>query len=150
MLEVQTEGDTESQEDVMSYAATHKQHHVHIPWMPIIAVAVAVAAAAAVLILVNQPSTQTTTAQSEVAPLAVSADAAAVPAPESPALRRQIATELNTRVAQSEQFSYPRNHVVGATAGTFAGVSPVVAGGHLASQVAPNDPHPFNHFPGQP
>lgn len=133
----------------MSYAATQKHHHVHIPWMPIIAVAVAVAVAAAVLILVNQPTSQTSTGQTAVAPLTVNADAAAVPVPESPALRRQIATDLSARVAQSEQFSYPRNHVVGATAGTFAGVAPAVTS-DFASQVAPNDPHPFNHFPSEP
>ena len=132
----------------MSYAATHRHHHIHVPWMTIIAVAVAIAVAATVLILVNQPATETVTGPAEVAPIAVSVDAAAVPAPESPALRRHLAAELDARVAQSEQFTYPRNHVIGAT--LDAAGTPVTAGGGLAIEAAPNDPHPFNHFPGEP
>ncbi len=133
----------------MSYAATHRHHHIHVPWMTVVAVAVAVAVAAGVLVLVNQPGTQSTPMPApEAIPAAISADAAAVPVPESPALRRQLATELSTRVAQEEQFAYPRNHVIGATLdGAAAGAIP--AGG-LAIEVAPNDPHPFNHFPGEP
>ena len=135
----------------MSYTATHRHHHIHVPWMTVIAVAVAVAVAAAVLILVNQPATQTATTPqpaSEAVPAAMSADAAVVPAPESPALRRQLATELSTRVAQEEQFAYPRNHVIGTSLGA-AGSATLGTGG-LAIEVAPNDPHPLNHFPSEP
>lgn len=131
----------------MSYAATQKQHHIHVPWMTVIVVAVAVAVAAAILILVNQPGTQTATAPVEVAPATVAVEAAAVPAPENLAFRRHLAQEVATRVAQEDQFAYPRNHVIGTA---LAPMSAVVLSGHLAGQAAPNDPHPLNHFPSEP
>jgi hypothetical protein len=130
----------------MSYAATQKQHHIHVPWMPVIAVAVAVAVAAAVLILVNQPGTQTSGTRVETAPATVAA-VAAVPVPETLAFRRHLAQQVATRVAQEDQFAYPRNHVIGTT---LAASGAAVLGGHLAMQAAPNDPHPLNHFPSQP
>lgn len=131
----------------MSYTATHTHHHIHVPWTTIAIVAVAIAVATAVLILVNQPGTQTATEPVEVAPVAVSVGAAAVPAPESPALRRQLAEEVATPMLELGAFAYPRNHVIGTT------LSPLGAGvvtGRVSSQAAPNDPHPFNHFPGEP
>jgi hypothetical protein len=130
----------------MSYAATQKQHHIHVPWMPVIAVAVAVAVAAAVLILVNQPGTQSAGTRAETAPVSAVA-AVAVPAPETPAYRRHLAQEVTTRVAQEDQFAYPRNHVIGTTLDSSGAA---VVGGHLAVQAAPNDPHPLNHFPSEP
>jgi len=129
----------------MSYTATHTHRHIHVPWMTVIAVAIAVAVAAAVLILVNQPGTQTTT--TSVAPAAISIEAAAVPVPESPALRRQLAEEVASPVTAAEPFAYPRNHVAGTTLAPF---STAVLTGRVATQAAPNDPHPFNHFPGEP
>jgi hypothetical protein len=131
----------------MSYAATQNRHHTHVPWMTVIAVAVAVAVAAAVLILVNRPVTQTATEQIQVAPAAVVAGAAVVPAPESPALRRQLAEEVAAPVAQTEAFAYPRNHVIGAT---LDAQSALVLRPGQAVQAAPNDPHPYNHFPSEP
>jgi hypothetical protein len=128
----------------MSQIAVTHHRHLHIPWLTIIAVAVAVAAAATVLVLVNQPAT-TSVESAQVVPVPA-AEAAAVPLPESPALRHRLAAEL-AAVAQSEPFAYPRNHVIGVT------LSPAtngVVGAHLATGVAPNDPHPFNHFPGEP
>jgi hypothetical protein len=131
----------------MSYAATQKQqHHIHIPWPTVVAVALAVAVAAAVLVLVNQPTTQTQSGSVAVAP-AVAAQAAAVPLPESPALRQRLAAEVATQVGQSEQFAYPRNHVIGAT---LEPAGAALAAGHLAGQAAPNDPYPLNHFPTAP
>ena len=132
----------------MSYAATHKHHRVHVPWTTVIALAVAVVACATVLVLVNQPATQTSTGQAEVAPVAVTFDAAAVPLPENQAARRHLAAKVQAQAVQTEQFTYPRNHVMGATAGTFA--ASASAPPRLAAETAPNDPHPFNHFPGEP
>ena len=130
----------------MSYAATQSQHHVHLPWTAIITLGIATLVAIAVLVVVNQPATESVTTPAAVVP-AVAADAAAVPAPESPALRRQLAQEVATRVPQEQQFAYPRNHVAGVTLAPLT--EPVVAA-HLASEAAPNDPHPLNHFPVAP
>ncbi len=130
----------------MSYAATQSRHHVHLPWTAIITLGIATLVAIAVLVAVNQPVTQTATTPAAIAP-AVLADAAAVPAPESPALRRQLAQEVATRVPQEQQFAYPRNHVAGVTLAPLS--APVVAG-PMAAQAAPNDPHPLNHFPVAP
>lgn len=131
----------------MSYTATHTGHHLHVPWMTIVAVAVTVAVAAAVLILVNQPGTQTATTATEVAPAVAVEGAAAVPIPESPALRRQLAEEVATPVTAAEPFAYPRNHVAGTT---LAPLSATGVTGRTMGQAALNDPHPFNHFPSQP
>jgi hypothetical protein len=131
----------------MSYAVTQKHHHIHVPWTAVITVGVAIAVAAAVLILVNQQSTQTATVPMEITPVAVSVEAAAVATPESPALRRQLAEEVATQVPQELQFAYPRNHVPGVT---LAPLGTMVGAGQLAIQVAPNDPHPLNHFPSEP
>ena len=131
----------------MSYAATQKQQHIHVPWTAVITLGVAVIAVVAVLSLVNEPVTSTVTSTVEVAPAVAVAGAAAVPAPESPALRRQLAEEVATQVPQEAQFAYPRNHVAGTT------LAPLVAGswsGGPAIQAAPNDPHPLNHFPAEP
>jgi hypothetical protein len=128
----------------MSIAATHQRHHIHVPWVSVIAVAVAVAAAAGVLALVNQP-TPATIGESTVAAPAV---AAAVALPESPALRHQLADELATSGAQEEQFAYPRNHVVGVTLSQSGSVA--AGGDRLEVPAAPNDPFPRNHFPGTP
>jgi len=130
----------------MSYAATQKQHHIRVPWTAIITLAVVVATGT-VLIALNQPGTQTATAPAEVAPFSIAVDAAAVPVPENPALRRQLAEEVAAQVPQAEQFAYPRNHVAGTT---LAPHGTPVMGGHAAVQATPNDPHPFNHFPSEP
>ncbi len=131
----------------MSYAVTQKQQHIHLPWTAIITLGLAVLVAVAVLIFAGQQGTQTVTVPAEVAPVAVALDAAAVPVPESPALRHRLALEVATRVPQSEQFAYPRNHVAGTT------LAPLGAGivtGSAALQAAPNDPHPYNHFQSEP
>lgn len=149
----------------MSYAATQRHHHhIHVPWQTIAVVAVAVAVATAVLVLVNLPATTVigntkgaahhagrvhqVVPTTSVAVVPVSAEAAVVAMPETPALRHRLAAELSARVAPNEQLSYPRNHVVGAAAGTFA--APAAALRHFASGTSPNDPHPMNHFPGEP
>lgn len=130
----------------MSYAATHGQHHIHVPWMTLAAIVLAVAAAAAVIIFVERPDTRTTAGPAEVAP-AVAVEAAAVPAPESPALRRLLAEEVATPLVQTERFAYPRNHVIGTT---LALGSMAVVPGRAAALAAPNDPHPQNHFASEP
>jgi hypothetical protein len=139
----------------MSIAATHPRHHIHLPWMSIIAVLVAAAVAAAVLVLVNQPTTVSTIAESTAVPVpAVGAlpvpavGAAPVPMPESPALRSQLAQEVATAVPQEAQFAYPRNHVVGVTLSPTTSVA--AFGGQLGAPVAPGDPFPHNHFPSEP
>jgi hypothetical protein len=149
----------------MSYAATHRHHHhIHVPWQTIAVVAVAVAAATAVLVLVNLPATTVigntkgaahhagrvhqVVPTTSVAVMPVSAQAAVVALPETPALRHRLAADLSARAAQEQQYAYPRNHVMGATAGTFA--APAVALRHFAAKTAPSDPHPLNHFPGEP
>lgn len=131
----------------MSYAATHRQHHIHVPWMTLVAVAVAVAAVAAVLVLVNRPDTRTAAGPAEIAP-AVAVGAAAVPAPESPALRRLLAEEVATPLVQTKGSAYPRNHVIGTTLAPLGATAAVP--GRTAALAAPNDPHPLNHFPSEP
>lgn len=149
----------------MSYAVTHRQHHhIHVPWQTIAVIAVAVAVATAVLVLVNLPATTVigntkgaahhsgrvhqVVPTTSVAVVPVSAEAAVVALPETPALRHRLAATISARVAQNEQSAYQRNHVVGATAGTFA--APAAALWDSAAVTAPDDPHPFNHFPGAP
>ena len=130
----------------MSIAVTHQRQRIHVPWMPIIAVAIAVAVAAAVLVLVNQPTTSPVS-ESTVAVPAVAVEAAAVALPESPALRHRLAQEVATAVPQ-EQFTYPRNHVMGATLSPSTAMA--AAGGRLGAPAAPSDPFPRNHFPSAP
>ena len=118
----------------MSIAVSHPRHHVHVPWMPIIAVLVAAVVAAGVLVLVNQPTTSTV-GESTIAIPVAAVGAAAVALPETPALRHQLAEGLAARVPQEQQFAYPRNHVQGATlsAVSTAGLSGV----QLGAQAAP-------------
>ena len=129
----------------MSYAATQKQHHIHVPWMTVVAVGLAVVAAAAVLILVNRPDDPDRDragpgrAQATVA-------VAAVPSPR-PWPSASISPGGRDAVSQAEQFAYPRNHVIGAT---LAPMSAAVLVGSREPQAAPNDPHPLNHFPAEP
>ncbi len=132
----------------MSSTAIHRRQPVHVPWMTTFAVAVAVAVCAALLILANRPATQTPTGQAEVAPAAVAVDTAAVPLPENPAARRHLIAQVKARAAQTEQSTYPRNHVIAATAGTFTAPAPALR--RYAADIPPKDPHPFNHFPSEP
>ena len=127
----------------MSQIAVTHHRHVHVPWLTIIAVAVAVVVAATVLVLVNQPAS-TTFEQAQVVPVPA-AEPAPVPMPESPALRQRLAAEY-AAVAAAEPFAYPRNHVMGAMLDT----APAAARQHFAASLTAIDPHPFNHFPGEP
>ena len=101
----------------MSITATHPRHHVHAPWMPIIAVLVAVALAAVVLVLVNQPATPTIGESTAVVVPAPAANAAPVPMPETQVLRRQLSDDYARAMA------------------------------HQAIPPVTNNPHPFNFTP---
>lgn len=122
----------------MSTVATHK-HHVHVPWISIIAVLVAVAVAAIVLVLVNQPTTTVTEPSTAVVPATVGA--AAVPLPETQAARRHLAAEraAGTALVGQAAASEP------AAGGTAV---PSGLGGHRVNGFTVNNPHPFNFVPG--
>ncbi len=130
----------------MNTTIAHRQH-VHVPLAPILAVLATVAVAAAVLILINQPS-QTATSETTVS-VAPAITAAEVAKPETPALRRHLASSQAAVVPAAQAFQYPLNHVQGTTldsAGSYELAPP--APKYLPGDVA--DPHPLNHFAGQP
>ena len=133
----------------MSQTIAHRHAtHVHVPLTPIIAVLATIVVAAAVLVLINQPTTTSTSSETQ-AGIVTAAQAVAVPKPESPALRRQLA-ETQAAVARATvAFQYPRNHVPSTTLDpassyTLAPPAPTYLPGDVA------DPHPLNHFAGQP
>ena len=123
----------------MSTTIAHR-HHVHVPLAPILAVVVTALIAAAAIWVINQPTSTTSGTKAVSAPVA---RPAAVPLPETLAVRRQV-----TEAGAAEVFAYPRNHVQGVTldAGqvpTEPSVPPV--GGRTT-----RDLYPHNHFPGEP
>lgn len=123
----------------MATTIAHRQH-IHVPLTPIIAVLATAVVAAAVLVLINQPTTTSTSTKTQ---------AAAVPMPESPALRQQVAAGTVQVGTGSEPFAYPLNHVQGTTmypASSYELAPPAPT--YLPGGVA--DPHPLNHFAGQP
>lgn len=135
----------------MSYAATHRQHHVRVPWATVVAVAVAVALCTTAIVLVDRYAAQTATTPrpaAEAAPVAASIGAGAAPLPENLATRRHLIAAAKAGLATREPFAYPRNHVRSATAGVFT--TPAAALRHRDPGGAPEDPRPFNHFPGEP
>ena len=131
----------------MATTIAHRQH-IHVPLTPIIAVLATAVVAAAVLILINQPATTSTLTETQ-AGVATAAQAVAVPRPETPALRQQVAVGTVQVGTASEPFAYPRNHAQGTT------MDP--ASSHVLAPPAPTslpgnvaDPHSLNHFAGQP
>lgn len=132
----------------MSQSIAHRQRtRVHVPPAPILAVLVTAIVAAAVLLLVNQPTITNTPTETQ-AGVAAASQAAAVPRPESPALRRQIAAGTVAVGTASAPFAYPLNHIQGTTlspASSYELAPP--APKYLPGGVA--DPHPLNHFAGQ-
>ena len=130
----------------MNTTIAHRPH-MHVPWTAVVVAALAIAAVAAVaLILAYQPSTTTTTTQ--VVP--ATAGAAAVPMPETLALRRAILEAATVEVPAVEPLAYTRNHVKGATLVAESGyVTQPDAPLYLPGEV-PADAHPLNHFAGQP
>ena len=72
-----------------------------------------------------------------------------MPKPESPALRHQLAETQAAVAGATVAFQYPRNHAQGmtldpASSYTLAPPAPTYLPGDVA------DPHPLNHFAGQP
>lgn len=127
----------------MSTTIAHR-HHVHVPLAPILAVIVTALIAAAVIWVINQPTSTTTQTKAVSAPVALPA---AVPPPETLAVRRQ-ALETVVPAGADQAFAYPRNHVQGVTldAGQlFKGPNPPFVDRNI-----PQDRHPRNHFPGNP
>jgi len=96
----------------MTTTIAHRQH-VHVPFIPVIAVLAAVIVAAAVLILVNRPS-RTTTSET-VAGVASAATTAGVAEPETPALRRLLAETQAVVVPAAEARDYSHNRALGTT-----------------------------------
>jgi len=127
----------------MSTTIAHR-HHVHVPLAPILAVIVTALIAAAVIMVINQPTSTTTQTKAVSAPLARSA---AVPLPETLAVRHQ-ALEAVVPAGAAEVFAYPRNHVQGVTldagqVSTEPSVPPV-------SGRTTRDRYLHSHFPGKP
>ena len=72
-----------------------------------------------------------------------------MPKPESPALRHQLAETQAAVAGATVAFQYPRNHAQRMTLDpvssyTLAPPAPTYLPGDVA------DPHPLNHFAGQP
>src|SRR5450759_605759 len=88
----------------MNTTIAHRQH-IHVPLTPNIAVLATVVVAAAVLVLINRPATTSTSTETQ-ASVATAAQAAAVPRPETPALRRLLAETQVAVVPAAEAFQY--------------------------------------------
>ena len=131
----------------MSVAITHRPH-IHLPWMPIIALGVAAVIATTVLVLINQPST-TSTSETQTGSVAA-VGAAAVPMPESPALRRTVMEAAPAEASAPEALAYLRSRVPGVTLGvTTEYVAQPPAPDYMPGEVL-TDAHPMNHFAGVP
>jgi hypothetical protein len=125
--------------------------HVHIPLAPIIALVVAVIVAAAVLILINQPTSTTTKAETSAA-VATVALPAAVPHPETLAMRRHMIEQAQARAQapapSSAEWRILHNHLQGTSVGalsTGAAVMPAVSTGVIAQNTLGRFP---GRFPG--
>ncbi len=125
----------------------------------------AVAVAAAVLVLVNLPATTVigntkgaahhagrvhqVVPTTSVAVVPVSAEAAAVALPETPALRHRLrrGTQRARRAERAVRLpAQPRDRRHRRDVRRSSRGAPALR----LRQLAPNDPHPLNHFPGEP
>ena len=130
----------------MAITVTHR--HVHVPWTPIIAALVTAAIAVVVIVALNYEPVSTTTQTEIGAPSTFRA--AAVPKPETPALRRLISEGAYPAAPSAPPFTSPRHFIEGTVLGGTDWVSPPMPDYPHSPYGSASDPYPFNHFPGKP